>query len=109
VEDFIEEIKNQYHLGRFPGKDLQLVEVHLILMLILYILMKQFKQLAAQWLKRAEYARMELCCFSRQFLQAPKALLERLKAAPKDQGPRRRQRRDQGFIKSLLAFGLSPL
>lgn len=108
VEDFIEEIKNQYHLGRFPGKDLQLVKVHLILTLILYILMKQFKQLAAQWLARAEYARMELCRFSRQFLQAPKALLERLKAAPKNHGPRRRQRRDQGLLKSLLAFGLSP-
>lgn len=107
VEDFIEEIKNQYHLGRFPGKDLKLVKVHLILTLILYVLMKQFKQLAAQWLQRAEYARMELCRFSRQFLQAPKVLLKRIKAAPKNYGPRRRQRRDQGFLKSLLAFGLS--
>lgn len=108
VEDFIEEIKNQYHLGRFPGKDLKLVKVHLILTLILYVLMKQFKQLAAQWLERTEYARMELCRFSRQFLQAPKALLERIKAAPKNHGPRRRQLPDQGFLKSLLAFGLSP-
>lgn len=108
VEDFIEEIKNQYHLGRFPGKDLKLVKVHLILTLTLYILMKQFKQLAAQWLERAEYARMELCRFSRQFLQTPKALLEWIKAAPKNYGPRRRQRRDHGFLKSLLAFGLSP-
>jgi len=108
VEDFIEEIKNQYHLGRFPGKDLKLVKVHLILTLILYILMKQFKQLAAQWLKRAEYARMELCRFSRQFLHAPKTLLKRIKAAPKNHGPRRRQRRDEGFLRGLLAFGLSP-
>jgi len=80
VEDFIEEIKNQYHLGR----------------------------LAAQWLGRAEYARMELCRFSPQFLQTPKALLEWIKAAPKNYSPRRRQRRDQSFLKSPPAFGLSP-
>ena len=108
VEDFIEEIKNQYHLGRFPGKDLKLVKVHLIPTLILFILMEQFRQLAAQWLGRAENARMELCRFSRQFPQTPKALLQWVKAAPKNYSPRRRQPRDQSFLKSLPAFGLSP-
>ena len=103
VEDFIEQMTNQYHLGRFPTTGLKIVKVHIALTFLLYQWVRGFAQLAAEWLERAEYARMELCRFGRCFLRAPRSLLDRIRAGQKS---RRRRPSDHAvFARSLAALG----
>lgn len=105
VEDFIEQMTNQYHLGRFPTTKMKIVKVHIALTFLLYQWVRGFAQLAAEWLERAEYARMELCRFGRCFLRAPRSLLERIRSKS-HKGSRQRRSGDHAvFIRSLAALG----
>ena len=102
IEDFFEQTNNQYALGRFPATDLALVKVHIALTLMGYVLLRQFQQLAAEWMHQAEYALMELRRFSRDFLRAPLDWLhwQRTRSAGQ-QAPRLRPRHI-GFVVGLL-------
>jgi hypothetical protein len=105
VEDFIEQMTNQYHLGRFPTLTLKVVKVHIVLTFLLYQWVRGFAQLAADWLGRAEYARMELRRFGRCFLRAPRALLDRIRSGPRREYGPRRPGDHAAFARSLAALG----
>lgn len=79
VEDFFEEMQNQYDLRGFPGTSLELVNRHIILTFLLYTLLEGFKKLAADWMKQADFALMELRRFCKSFLRAPLRLLHWLR------------------------------
>ncbi len=96
---------NQYFLGHLPSTDLAVVKVHIALTFLGYILLREFQQLVADWLHNAEYATIELRRFARQFLRAPIAWLQWLKA--RQPGQRRPQLRPRyrDFCASLAHFG----
>jgi hypothetical protein len=56
IEDFCEELQNQYHLTKFPGISLPVVKRYILLPFYLYILVHRFQKLAAEWVERAERA-----------------------------------------------------
>jgi hypothetical protein len=105
VEDFFEQMDNQYFLGRFPAPDLARVKVHIALTFLGYTLLTQFQRLVAQWLDQAEYATMELRRFARLFLRAPVAWLHWLKQRGPGQRWPRWRRRHRDFLGSLADFG----
>ena len=118
IEDFFEEIQNQYYLHKFPGTSLALVKRHIILTFLLYTLVKRFQKLAAEWMEKAEYAKMELPFvpgpkdqgrrFCKEFLHAPIAYLQWLKAGkPKGQA-HRSARRSGIFLRRFFPLGSSP-
>ncbi len=76
VEDFFEEVQNQYYIHKFPGTALTVVKRHIVLTFLLYILVKRFQKLAAEWIGRAEYAVMELRRFGKEFFHVPIAYLQ---------------------------------
>lgn len=80
IEDFFEEMQNQYGLRKFPGTSLELVNRHIILIFMLYTLLEGFKKLAADWMEQADYAQMELRRFGKSFLRAPLRFLRWLRA-----------------------------
>lgn len=104
VEDFFEQMNNQYDLGRFPATDLALVKVHIGLTLIGYLLLQQFQHCVAAWMEQAEYARMELRRFSRDFLRAPLDWLRWQRTRAAGQRTPRLRPRHAGFVTSLLDF-----
>ena len=108
VEDFFEEIQNQYYLHKFPGTSLALVQRHIILTFLLYILVKRFQKLVAEWLERAEYAKMELRRFCREFIHVPIARLNWLKAGKPREQAKRSARRNGAFLQRFFPLGSSP-
>ncbi len=104
VEDFFEQMNNQYALGRFPTTHLNLVKVHIALTLIGYILLRQFQHWAAEWMGQAEYAVMELRRFSREFLRAPLAMLQWQRTRAAGQRTPRLRPRHISFVDSLFDF-----
>lgn len=104
VEDFFEQMNNQYGLGRFPATALNLVKVHIALTLIGYTLLRQFQHWAAEWMGQAEYATMELRRFSREFLRAPLAALRWQRTRAAGQRTPRLRPRHIGFVTSLFDF-----
>ena len=104
IEDFFEQTNNQYGLGRFPATDLALVKVHIALTLMGYLLLRQFQQLAAEWMEQAEYATMELRRFSRDFLRAPLNWLRWRRTHSLGQRAPRLRPRHLGFVDGLLNF-----
>lgn len=108
VEDFFEEVQNQYYMNKFPGTALAVVKRHIILTFLLYTLVKRFQKLAAEWLERAEYATMELRRFGKEFLRAPIAYLHWLKAGKPKKQARRSIRRSAAFLRCFFALGSSP-
>ncbi len=108
VEDFFEEVQNQYYIHKFPGTALTVVKRHIVLTFLLYILVKRFQKLAAEWIGRAEYAVMELRRFGKEFFHVPIAYLHWLKAGrPKEQA-RRRSRRCAVFLRRFFIFSAPP-
>jgi hypothetical protein len=105
IEDFFEQTNNQYALGTFPSTDMALVKVHIALTLIGYLLLRQFQQLAAEWMEQAEYATMELRRFSRDFLRAPLDWLRWRRARSSGQRAPCLRPRHIGFVAGLLNFG----
>ena len=91
--------------GRLPGTELGLVQVHIALSLLGYILLMEFKHLVVEWMNQAEYATMELRRFARVFLRAPVILLAWLKKRRPGQRQPHRRLRLRSFIASLAAFG----
>ena len=108
VEDFFEEIQNQYYLRKFPGTSLALVQRHIILTFLLYILVKRFQKVVAEWLERAEYAKMELRRFCKEFLHVPIARLNWLKAGKPREQAKRSARRNGAFLQRFFPLGSSP-
>lgn len=105
VEDFIEQMANQYHLGHFPDTTMKIVKVHIALTFLLYRWVRGFAQLAAEWLAQPKYGRMEVCRFGRCFLRRPLSVLEQTRAqSPKTSRPRR-PHDHVVFAKSLVAMG----
>ncbi len=105
IEDFFEQMDNQYFLGHLPSTDLAVVKVHIALTFLGYTLLREFQQLVADWLHNAEYATMELRRFARRFLRAPIAWLQWLKARQPGQRRPRLRRRYRDFVSSLANFG----
>jgi hypothetical protein len=105
IEDFFEQMDNQYFLGHLPSTDLAVVKVHIALTFLGYILLREFQQLVADWLHNAEYATMELRRFARRFLRAPIAWLQWLKERQPGQRRPRLRRRYRDFVSSLANFG----
>jgi len=103
VEDFFEEVQNQYYLAKFPGTTLKVVKCHIVLVFYLYILVKRFQKLAAEWLEKAEYAKMELRRFSKEFLWVPVAFLDWLKAGKPKEQARRSARRSGTFLHGFFS------
>lgn len=108
VEDFFEEIQNQYYLHKFPGTSLAMVQRHIILTFLLYTLVKRFQELAAEWLERAEYAKMELRRFCKEFLHTPIAYLHWLKAGKPKEQTLRSARSNGIFLQHFFSLGASP-
>jgi hypothetical protein len=108
VEDFFEEIQNQYYLHKFPGISLAMVQRHIILTFLLYTLVKRFQKLAAEWLERAEYAKMELRRFCKEFLHTPIAYLHWLKAGKPRERALRGVRGNSVFLQRFFPLGTSP-
>jgi len=108
IEDFFEEMQNQYYLTKFPGTSLKLINRHIILTFLLYILVQRFQKLAADWLGRAEYALIELRRFGKEFLRAPIAYLLWLKAGKPKEQARRSSRRRGTFLGAFSSLGFSP-
>lgn len=108
IEDFFEEMQNQYYLTKFPGTSLKIINRHIILTFLLYILVQRFQKLAADWLGRAEYALMELRRFGKEFLRAPIAYLLWLKAGKPKEQARRSSRRRGTFLGAFFSLGSSP-
>jgi hypothetical protein len=108
VEDFFEEVQNQYYLNKFPNTSLQVVKRHIILTFLLYVLVKLFQKHAAEWLENAEYATMELRRFCKEFLHAPIAYLLWLKAGKPREQAKRGARSSSRFLQRLLHLGSSP-
>jgi len=105
IEDFFEQMDNQYGLGRLPGSKLAVVKVHLALTLLGYTLLTMFQQLVATWLDQIAYATMELRRFARLFLRAPIAWLLWRKQRQPGQRPPQRRSRHRDFLTSLAEFG----
>jgi Transposase DDE domain len=105
IEDFFEQMDNQYGLGRLPGSKLAVVKVHLALTLLGYTLLTMFQQLVATWLSQIAYATMELRRFARLFLRAPIAWLLWRKHRQPGQHPPQRRSRHRDFLTSLAEFG----
>ncbi len=105
IEDFFEQMDNQFVWGRWPGTELGLVRVHIALSLLGYTLLVEFKRLVAEWMNQAEYATMELRRFARAFLRAPVALLAWLKTRRPGQRQPHRRPRHRSFMACLAAFG----
>jgi hypothetical protein len=108
VEDFFEELQNQYYLNKFPGTSLQVVKRHIILTFFLYVLVKRFQMLAAEWLADAAYATMELRRFCKEFLRAPISYLLWLKAGKSKEQAKQGARCSSLFLRPLLSLGSSP-
>lgn len=108
IEDFFEEMQNQYYLTKFPGSSLKVINRHIILTFLLYILVQRFQKLAADWLGRTEYALMELRRFGKEFLRAPIAYLLWLKAGKPKEQARRSTRRRGTFLGAFFSLGSSP-
>ena len=108
VEDFFEEIQNQYYLHKFPGTTLTVVKRHIILTFLLYTLVKRFQKLAAEWIGKAEYAVMELRRFGKEFFHVPIAYLHWLKAGKPKERARRSSRRSSACLRPFFAFAASP-
>lgn len=105
IEDFFEQMDNQYGLGRLPGRTLAVIKVHLALTLLGYTLLTMFKHLVATWLNQIEYATMELRRFARLFLRAPIEWLCWLKnRQPGERAPQRRAHH-RDFLAQLADFG----
>jgi hypothetical protein len=105
IEDFFEQMDNQYFLGHFPSTDLAVVKVHIALTFLGYTLLRQFQQVVAAWLHNAEYATMELRRFARLFLRVPITWLLWLKERQPNQRRPRLRRRHRDFVSSLANFG----
>lgn len=60
IEDFFEQMDNQFVWGRLPGTELGLVRMHIALSLLGYILLMEFKHVVAEWMNQAEYAVLSL-------------------------------------------------
>jgi len=108
IEDFFEEMQNQYYLTKFPGSSLKVINRHIILTFLLYILVQRFQKLAADWLGCTEYALMELRRFGKEFLRAPIAYLLWLKAGKPKEQARRSSRRRGTFLGAFFSLGSSP-
>ena len=108
IEDFFEELQNQYSLAKFPATSLPMIKRHIILTFLLYILVQRFQLLAADWLGRAEYALMELRRFGKEFLLAPISYLLWLKAGKPKELARRSSRRSGTFLGGFFSLGSSP-
>jgi hypothetical protein len=108
VEDFFEEVQNQYYLNKFPGTSLRVVKRHIILTFLLYLLVKRFQKLAAEWLQDAEYATMELRRFCKAFLRAPIPYLLWLKAGKPKEQAKRGARCNTLFLRRFSHLGSSP-
>ena len=108
IEDFFEEVQNQYHLAKFPGTSLMLINRHIILTFLLFILIQRFQTLAAAWLNRADFALMELRRFGKEFLRAPLAYLLWLKAGKPKALARRSTRRSSAFLAGFFTPDPSP-
>jgi len=108
VEDFFEEAQNQYYLSKFPGTSLAVVQRHIILTFLLYVLVKLFQKQAAEWLEHAQYATMELRRFCKEFLLAPIAYLLWLKAGKPREQAKRGARGSSLYLRRLLSLGSSP-
>ena len=108
VEDFFEQMLNQYDLDKFPGISLRLVNLHIVLTFVLYILVQLFQQLAADWLNDVTYATMELRRFGKEFLWAPLTLLRwLLQRRPRQQAPLN-HRSNAVALAGALALGYDP-
>jgi len=68
------------------------------------IMVKRFQKLAAEWLQKVEYARMELRRFGKEFLRAPIAYLDWLKAGKPKEQARQRPRRNGAFLQSFFSL-----
>jgi hypothetical protein len=108
IEDFFEEVQNQYYLHKFPGTALTLVKRHILLTFLLFTLVKSFQILAAEWLQSAAYATMELRRFCKEFLHAPIPYLLWLKAGKPKHLAQRSLRRNSAFLRRLFPLGASP-
>ncbi len=109
VEDFFEEIQNQYYLTKFPSTSLTMVKCHILLTFYLYILVQRFQKLATDWLANAQYATMELRRFSKEFFRVPISYLRWLKAGKPEEQARRSSKRIGGFLlQQFFSLGSSP-
>jgi hypothetical protein len=108
VEDFFEELQNQYYLDKFPGTSLKVVKRHIILTFLLYVLVKRYQMLAAEWLEDAAYATMELRRFCKEFLRAPIPYLLWLKAGKPKEQAKRGVRCSSPFLWRFSHLGSSP-
>ena len=108
VEDFFEEVQNQYYMHKFPGTSLAVVKRHIVLTFLLYTLVKRFQKLTTEWTGRAKYAAMELRRFGKEFLHAPIAYLHWLKAGKPKEQARRSTRRNGALLWRFFALGSSP-
>jgi hypothetical protein len=88
IEDFFEEMLNQYDLRKFPSTDSTAVQRHIVLTFLLYTMVHLFRALAAEWMACDQYATMELRRFGKEFLRAPLILLRWLRQGkPSGQAP----------------------
>jgi hypothetical protein len=108
IEDCFEELQNQYYLAKPPGTSLKILNRHIILTFLLYILVQRFQKLAADWLGQAKYALMELRRFGKEFLRAPIAYLLWLKAGKPKEQARRSTRRSGAFLGGFFDLEASP-
>lgn len=89
IEDFFEELLNQYNLRKFPGTDSTSVHRHIILTFLLYTMVRLFRTMAAEWMEHVKYATMELRRFGKEFLRAPLSFLRWVRQGkPSGQAPR---------------------
>lgn len=104
IEDFFEELLNQYDLRKFPGADSTSVHRHILLTFLLYTMVRLFRTLAAEWMDGAQYATMELRRFGKEFLRSPLILLRWLRQGkPPGQAPRNPR---SGGVMPVGLFGL---
>jgi hypothetical protein len=108
VEDFFEELQNQYYLTKFPSTSLTMVKCHILLTFYLYILVQRFQKLATDWLENAQYATMELRRFSKEFFRVPISYLHWLKAGKPKELARLSSKRTGGFLHQFFSLGSSP-
>jgi hypothetical protein len=108
VEDFFEEVQNQYYIHKFPGTALTVVKRHIILTFLLYTLVKRFQKSAAEWIGRAEYALMELRRFGKEFFHVPITYLHWLKAGKPKEQAKRSSRRSAAFLRRFFVFAALP-
>jgi len=103
IEHAFDELKNAYHLGRFPSTRFDMVRLHILLTLLLYTLVRAFQLWLVETQQATEALAWELSTLQRDWLRAPLAWLRWQQQRARYAKPKGWPRARRGRVASMLS------